>query len=102
MLVYSIVETSKANGPHLGDYINYLLEHCPLADMSDDELEVLAPWSEEVKIALQNKDCFGVHPNTKRLPYNVLRYKQVVRCCDPYYRKCMCHYLLFGLSLVYK
>lgn len=56
MLVYSIVETAKANGLHPGDYINYLLEQRPSADMSDDELEVLAPWSEEVKIALQNKD----------------------------------------------
>ena len=56
MLVYSIVETEKANGLHPGDYINYLLEQRPSADMSDDELEVLAPWSEEVKIALQNKD----------------------------------------------
>lgn len=56
MLVYSIVETAKANGLHPGDYINYLLEYCPSANMSDDELEVLAPWSEKVKIALQNKD----------------------------------------------
>ena len=56
MLVYSIVETAKANGLHPGDYINYLLEHRPSAEMSDDELEVLAPWSEKVKIALQNKD----------------------------------------------
>ena len=56
MLAYSIVETAKANVLHPGDYINYLLGHRPSADMSDDEIEVLAPWSEEVKIVLQNKD----------------------------------------------
>lgn len=55
MIAYSIIETAKANGIHPGDYINYLLEQRPTSDMSDEELEVLAPWSEDIKNILNNK-----------------------------------------------
>ena len=56
MLVYSIIETAKANGIHPGDYINHLLEQRISNEMSDEELEDLAPWSEKVKNILKNKD----------------------------------------------
>ena len=56
MFVYSIIETAKANGIHPGDYIHHLLEQRISKDMSDEELEDLAPWSEKVKNILKNKD----------------------------------------------
>ena len=56
MLVYSIIETAKANGIHPGDYINHLLEQRISNEMSDEELEDLAPWSEKVKNIIKNKE----------------------------------------------
>ncbi len=45
MRVFTIVETAKANGLDQEAYLNFLLEHRPSADMTDDQLEALAPWS---------------------------------------------------------
>lgn len=39
----------KANGIDPLRYLIYLLENRPNADMSDDELEQLAPWSEATR-----------------------------------------------------
>ena len=47
MNVYSMIETAKANELDPLKYLSFLLEHRPSADMSDDELASLAPWSEE-------------------------------------------------------
>jgi transposase/uncharacterized coiled-coil protein SlyX len=47
MNVYSMIETAKANELDPLKYLSFLLEHRPSADMSDDELAFLAPWSEE-------------------------------------------------------
>ena len=47
-LIYSIVECAKANGLNVYKYLNYLLEQRPSADMTDEQLGVLAPWSEAV------------------------------------------------------
>lgn len=47
MNVYSMIETAKANELDPRKYLSFLLEHRPSADMSDDELAFLAPWSEE-------------------------------------------------------
>ena len=48
-VIYSIVECAKANGLKIYEYLNYLLEQRPSSEMTDAELEALAPWSEEVK-----------------------------------------------------
>ena len=47
--IFSLIETAKANGIDPSKYLNYLLEKRPNADMSDDELEQLAPWSKPVQ-----------------------------------------------------
>ena len=49
MVIYSLIETAKANGIDPEKYLEYLLENRLSADMSDDELEQLAPWSEATR-----------------------------------------------------
>lgn len=48
-VVFSLVETVKANGINPRNYLQYLLELRPNEKMSDDKLEKLMPWSESVK-----------------------------------------------------
>ena len=52
-LVYSMVEMAKANGVNV--YLTYLLEKMPSDRMSDEELELLAPWNENVKAEIQRR-----------------------------------------------
>ena len=52
-MVYSIIETAKANGVNVYHYLTYLLEHCPSPHTTDEELERLAPWNEDVKAELE-------------------------------------------------
>lgn len=52
--VYTMVEMAKANDLNVYKYLAYLLEHRPNADMSDEQLEDLTPWNEEVKSSCQN------------------------------------------------
>ncbi len=52
--VYTMVEMAKANDLNVYKYLAYLLEHRPNADMSDEQLEDLAPWNEKVKSSCQN------------------------------------------------
>lgn len=47
--VYTMVEMAKAHGLNIYDYLKFLLEHCPSSQMTDEELEQLAPWNEKVK-----------------------------------------------------
>lgn len=49
MKIYSMIETAKANDLDPKKYLNYLLEHRPSVEMSDDELKQLAPWSSAVR-----------------------------------------------------
>ena len=51
MVIYSLIETAKANNIDPEKYLEYLLESRPSADMSDEELEQLAPWSEATREA---------------------------------------------------
>ena len=51
--VYTIVETAKANGVNVYHYLTYLLKKCPSSTMTDEELEKLAPWNENVKSELE-------------------------------------------------
>ena len=54
-LVYSMVEIAKANGVNVYHYLTYLLEKMPSDRMSDEELELLAPWNENVKTEIQHR-----------------------------------------------
>ena len=53
MKIYSIVESAKANGIDPLKYLTYLLDNRPSADMSDDDFERLAPWSNETRKACE-------------------------------------------------
>ena len=52
MKIYSMIETAKANELDPLKYLSFLLEHRSGAEMSDEELEQFAPWSE-----LTQKTC---------------------------------------------
>lgn len=54
-IVYSMVEMAKANGVNVYHYLTYLLEKRPSDRMSDEELELLAPWNEAVKAEIQRR-----------------------------------------------
>lgn len=53
-VIFSLIETAKANEVDPYKYLTYLLEKRPNADMSDDELEQLSPWSKEVQNRCKN------------------------------------------------
>ena len=46
---------AKANKVNPYHYITYLFEHQPNEKMSDNELEQLAPWNENVKAEIQRR-----------------------------------------------
>lgn len=50
-----IVEMARAYNLNLYEYLEYMLEHRPNKDMSDNELAELAPWSEAVQEKCSNK-----------------------------------------------
>lgn len=51
-LVYSIVETAKANDVDIYNYLKYLLLNTPSVQPTDEELERLCPWSPECRQTL--------------------------------------------------
>lgn len=53
-LVYSLVETAKANNVDVYYYLKYLLLKTPTSQTSDEELEKLCPWNPECKEALED------------------------------------------------
>ena len=55
MMVYSLLETARANSLNLQKYLEYLLEARPNKNMSDEELENMAPWSTKVRECCVNK-----------------------------------------------
>ena len=55
MMVYSLLETARANGLNPQKYLEYLLEARPDKNMSDEELENMAPWSPKVQECCVNK-----------------------------------------------
>lgn len=55
MMVYSLLETARANGLNPQKYLEYLLEARPGKDMSDEELDALAPWNAKVQACCVNK-----------------------------------------------
>ncbi len=52
-MAYTMVEMAKANEVNPYHYLTFLFEHQPNEKMSDDELEQLAPWNENVKAEIQ-------------------------------------------------
>lgn len=54
-LYLTIVEMAKAYELNLYEYLKFLLEHRPGANMSDEELAKLAPWDETVQELCKNK-----------------------------------------------
>ena len=55
MVLYSLLETARANGLNPQKYLKYLLDVRLHADMSDEELEQFAPWNEQVREQCVNK-----------------------------------------------
>lgn len=55
MVLYSLLETARANGLNPQKYLEYLLEVRPRAAMSDAELESFAPWSNPVQECCVNR-----------------------------------------------
>jgi len=51
MMVYTLIETAKANGVNPYWYLMHLLESRPNKKMTDEELDHLCPWDDSVKEA---------------------------------------------------
>ena len=54
-MAYTMVEMAKANGVNPYHYLTFLFEKQPNENMSDDELEQLAPWNDDVKAEIQKR-----------------------------------------------
>ena len=52
----SIIAMAKAYDLNIYEYLKYLLEHRPNTEMSDEELDQLAPWNESVQGLFKNKN----------------------------------------------
>ncbi len=51
MDIYTIVDMANLYGLSRYKYIEYLPEHCPSAEITDEELSKLAPWNKDVQKA---------------------------------------------------
>ena len=49
-----MVDMVKAHDLNTHAYLEYLLERRPSADMTDEQLEKLAPWNDDVRRACGN------------------------------------------------
>ena len=54
-VMYSIIETAKANDINLYHYLTYLLETLPTLDGSDESFESICPWNESVKKEIEER-----------------------------------------------
>lgn len=54
-MIYSLIETAKANKVNVYHYLSYLLEKTPTDQMGDEELEKLMPWNPELKSEIQRR-----------------------------------------------
>lgn len=54
MMVFSLLETARANGINPYKYLEFLLESRPNEKMTDEQLESLSPWNENVKQICKN------------------------------------------------
>lgn len=53
-IVYTMVEMAKVHDLSIHAYLEYLLERRPSADTTDEQLEKLAPWNDDVRRAYGN------------------------------------------------
>lgn len=56
MNIYTIIEMAKLHGLNRQKYLEYILEHKPSAEMTDEELSLLAPWNKAVQDACSKCD----------------------------------------------
>ena len=54
IMVFSLLETARANGINPYKYLEFLLESRPNEKMTDEQLDRLSPWNENVKQICQN------------------------------------------------
>ena len=54
-MAYTMVEMAKTNKVNVYHYLTFLFEHQPNDQMTDEELEQLAPWNEAVKAEIQRR-----------------------------------------------
>lgn len=54
-LMYSVVETAKANDINVYHYLTFLLEKLPYLDGTDESYESVCPWNESVKQEIENR-----------------------------------------------
>ena len=54
-MAYTMVETAKANKVNVYHYLTFLFERQPNGRMTDEELDQLAPWNENVKAEIQRR-----------------------------------------------
>ena len=54
-MAYTMVEMAKANKVNVYHYLTFLFEHQPNDQMTDEELEQLAPWNETLKAEIQRR-----------------------------------------------
>lgn len=52
-VIYSLVETAKANGLNMYHYLWYLLEELPKTNLSEESFAKYLPWNQEVKQDLE-------------------------------------------------
>lgn len=52
-----MVEMAKVNEVNVYHYLTYLLEKLPNDRMSDDELELLTPWNENVQTENERRNA---------------------------------------------
>lgn len=55
MVIYTMVEMAKAYNLKIYDYLKFLLEARPSDDMTDEELDALAPWSSRAQEVCQRE-----------------------------------------------
>lgn len=53
-ITYTMVEMANAHDLNIYGYLKYLLEHRPNANMTDEQLGELAPWSEKLQFIKNN------------------------------------------------
>ena len=51
MAVYTLIENAKAHNLKTYDYLKFVLESRPNENMTDEDLETIAPWSEAAQAA---------------------------------------------------
>lgn len=54
-VIYSLVETAKANDLNVLQYLRYLLDELPKTDMTEETFERYLPWNPNVKTEMEER-----------------------------------------------